>query len=41
MDFNAGQSIAHSIEDPSGIYAKTSQDDDWIRYDRGEVCVLD
>lgn len=39
--FDAGQSVAHSIENPSVIYAKTTEDDDWIRYDRGEACFLD
>jgi hypothetical protein len=41
MMFDAGQLIAHGIEDPSVIYAKTSADDDWVRYDRGEACFLD
>lgn len=41
MAFDGGQSIAHGIDDPSVIYAKTTEDDRWIRYDRGEACFLD
>lgn len=39
--FDEGRSIAHSVEDPSIIYATDGPDSDWRRYQLGTGCFLD